>query len=197
MNTARGMGESSESGTLRRCLSNSVSPLEDAGIAALVAGGGCRPFVAPRHTGEVILFAQAAVNPASDECSGRALHAAGIPAKQNDQRDFGLGFICVGNEPAQVRLVVGAGARLAQRKLIAALIETRFPRAIEHGGEHAFANRGKERSDIELALDARFKASAAVFRRGILEEVERAAIGHGGSERGELEWRHLDAFAEA
>src|SRR6185369_916934 len=68
--------------------------------------------------------------------------------------------------------------------------------AILHGAGHAFSNFRDERADIELALYTRLKADDLIDRRGMLEVIERPAVGDGGNQRAELQRSHGNAFTK-
>src|SRR6202012_3049165 len=76
-------------------------------------------------------------------------------------------------------------------------VEAALGRAVENSGEHAFANFRKNRSDVEIALYLGLKILDVFGSAGILQVVERAAVGERGCERDKLERSDLNAFAEA
>jgi len=106
-------------------------------------------------------------------------------------------LVGVGDEPADLGSRIVAGACLAERCFVAAGIKAALGCAVENSGEHAFADFRKNRSDVEIALYLGLKILNVFGSAGILQIVERAAIGERGRERDKLEWRDLDAFAEA
>src|SRR5262249_55157663 len=106
-------------------------------------------------------------------------------------------LVGVGDEPADLRRWIVAGAGLAERGFVAAGIEAALRGAVENSGEHAFANFRQNRSDVEVALYLRLKILNVFRSSRILEVVERAAIRKRRCERDELERSDLDAFAEA
>ena len=101
-------------------------------------------------------------------------------------------------EPAHVRgvAIVGAGAGLAQDRLVrivggaasGAVVGDRFHAALEIGDPGA---------ELELPLDSRHQVGRFVLSAGILQVVERAAVGDGGKQRCQFERRQRDAGTEA
>jgi len=172
-------------------------------VGRLVAGVGADygdwldGVVRSGGAGEVILFAEAFVDAAGYESGGRAFDLVRLAAEENGERDFRVLLIGVGDEPTDFRCWVVAGAGLAERGFVAAGIEAALGCAVENGSEHAFANFREDRSDVEVALYFRLKILNVFGSAGILQVVERAAIGERGRERDELERRDLNAFAEA
>ena len=86
-------------------------------------------------------------------------------------------LVSIRNEPAEAsteRFVV-ACAGLAE-SLLAIRIVALLRGAIHHGSQHAFAQIGQQRSDIELLAHARLKILARFFAARILQVILRAAI---------------------
>ena len=136
------------------------------------------------------------MRPAISEACG-PLTARAAAANQNHQHDFRMRLIGVGNEPAEApaeRFVV-ARAGLAE-SLFAIGIVALLRSAVHHGGEHAFAQIGQQRRDIQLLAHARLKILARFFRARILQVILRAAVRQSGNQRSELQRREADAFAE-
>ena len=97
-------------------------------------------------------------------------------------------------------LIVGTRSGFSCGKFVATGIEAALARAVKNSGEHAFAKFGKKRSNIQLALDARFEYGRVLTGLAgcrILQIIKCAAVGECGRKRCELKWRDLNAFAEA
>src|SRR5690242_9258992 len=129
--------------------------------------------------GEVVLFAQAAIDTAGDLSGGGADHLARAAAKKNGESDFGVRFVGVGDKPAYAGSRIIAGTGLAQRHFVAADVETALAGAVQHCGEHALANFGKDWRDVEVALDARREGLDLVRSTRILQIIKRATIREG------------------
>ena len=67
---------------------------------------GAERGVARRNAGEIILFAEAAVDSASYAGGERPLNERRASANQNGERDFGVRFVGIGEEPADMGLLV-------------------------------------------------------------------------------------------
>src|SRR5580704_7778523 len=175
-------------------------PLDSSRNASSLLAGSERVDrrISSRGFGEIVLFAQFAIDAPCDYGSHGALDAARITAQQNGQCDFRMGFVGVGHEPAYVRRrgVIVAGTRLAKRGLVAAVVEAGFARAVENSGEHAFANFGENRSDIQIAFHARREILHVFWRARVLQIVERASVCECRRERGELQRSDLNSFTE-
>src|SRR3954470_19250827 len=96
--------------------------------------------VGAAFSGEIILFAQAAINAAGNLRRSRTDNLAGAAAQQNGKSNFGMRFVGVGNEPAHARSGIAASAGFAQRHFVAAGIEAALAGAVQNSGEHTFAN---------------------------------------------------------
>src|SRR6266851_67322 len=147
--------------------------------------------------GKIVLFAEAAVDAAGDQGGGGADDLAGAAAEENGYRDLGMGFVSIGDEPADARSGIAAGSGLAQGHFVSASIEATLAGAVENRREHAFANFRKHGGDIQVALDARSKALDFISAARVLQIVERAAVRESSGERNQLERRDLNAFAIA
>src|SRR5689334_17510845 len=97
-------------------------------------------------------------------------------------------FVGVRKEPADMRLLVGAGAGFSGGKFIATGIEAALAGAVQNGGEHTFAKFGKQRRDVQFALDARLKRRTFGAGLRVLQIIKSAAIGECSGERSQLKW---------
>src|SRR5579885_312952 len=108
-----------------------------------------------------------------------------------------MDLVSIGQEPSHVRLLIGEGARLAQRKLIPSRIVAALACAVEHRRQHAFAKLRQQRPDIQFALYPWLEGRSVLARWRILQVVECPAIGKRRRKRSELEWGYLNAFTKA
>src|ERR1700687_533065 len=92
--------------------------------------------------------------------------------------------------------MVIASARLSEWHVLATSVIAGLPVSVENRSEHAFANFGQNRSDIQFALDARRKTIDFFLRAWILQVIQCAAVGESRCERNKLQRGHLNSFAE-
>src|SRR6266404_8393399 len=151
-----------------------------------------------RGVRKIILFAELAVDPAGDNGGGWTFHAARVSTQENCKRDFRVRVVGVGDEPANFRRrrVVVASPRLPERHLVAAPVEARFAGAVQHRGEHTFANLWKYRADIQFALHARRKILNFFLAVGVLQVIKSSAVRECRGERRKLQRGCLNPFAK-
>src|ERR1022692_961981 len=123
---------------------------------------------------------------------------AAAAVKQNDDHDFRVSLIGVGNKPTETPAdtFIVARTRFAQT-LFAVRVVATLGGTIENSGEHSLAQIGKERSDIELLTNARFEILALRFGTWVLQIILVAAVRQHSDEGGKLKRRDAYAFAEA
>ena len=107
--------------------------------------------------------------------------AVGRPAafeedNYDDVADVGFG---IGGKPSEASAGVGAGSGLAQNFLLFEIYSQAAGGAEMNGAFHAIGNFRNQRGDIETALHYRLKIGDLFGRRGMLQVVERAAVGDG------------------
>ena len=94
----------------------------------------------------------------------------------DDVTDVGFS---IGGKPSEASAGVGAGSGLAQNFLLFE-IDSQAARGAEmNGAFHAIGNFWNQRSDIKTPLHYRLKIRNLFGRRGMLQIIERAAIGYG------------------
>src|ERR1700723_2286196 len=146
---------------------------------------------------EIITRIQAPVDAACDLRCVRAADDAAASMEQNDNHDFRVSLIRVGNEPSEAPahsfVVTGAGFSeiLFPVGVVAAL-----GRPVHHRREQPLAQVREQRGDVQLLPDARLKVLALFIGAGILQVELLAAFGKRTHKRSELEGRNADAFAE-
>src|SRR5207302_9891679 len=146
-----------------------------------------------RGVRKIILFAESAVDAPCHNGGRRTLYSARVSTQQNRERDFRVRVIGVGKEPAYFRRgrVVVASARLPERHLVSAPVETGFAGPIKHRGEQALADFRQYRTNVQFPLHARREILNLFLAVRILQIIKRSAIGEGSRERGKLQRGHL------
>src|SRR5258708_6125565 len=127
---------------------SSSAPNTSLGDGWKLAAGSYVEIFAGGDVGEIVLFAQTAIDVASNASGERALDAGAIATNQNGERDFGMRFIGVSEKPADVGKLIGASAGFSSGHFIATGIKAAFASTVENRGQHAFPQFGKQRSDV-------------------------------------------------
>src|SRR5262249_51527361 len=149
------------------------------------------------RSGEIVLLAETTIDAASDLSRSRTLHLARTAAQQDRERDLGMGFVGIRDEPTYARGWVVAGAGFAKRHFVPATIVTALTGAIENGCQHAFANFRKKWGDIQISFHARSETLNLFGSPRILQVIQRAAVGKCRCKRSKLQWSDLNALTEA
>src|SRR5207302_6277900 len=146
-----------------------------------------------RGVRKIILFAESAVDAPCHNGGRRTLYSARVSTQQNRERDFRVRVIGVGKEPADFRRirVVVASARLAERHLVSAPVETGFAGPIKHRGEQALADFRQYRTNVQFPLHARREIIYLLVDGWILVLIKCPAIGKGSRERSKLQRGNL------
>src|ERR1051326_377746 len=162
-----------------------------------VARSECVEFLAGTNVGKIILFAEPTVDMAGNACCKRSFDTAAIAANQDGESDFRMRLIGVGQKPADMRNLIGACSCFSSGHVIAARVEAAFACAVKDRRQHAFPQFGKQRSNVQFALDARNECTRFFSGYSILQIEKRATVSEGRGQGSQLEGRHLDPFAEA
>lgn len=128
------------------------------------------------------MIVQSAVELAA-EFSGLGAEGGASAFKEEDGHDSAVLSVGVRGEPAEAGAVFGAGAGLAQDLFFTEVEAQAAGGAVLDCAHHAFCNFRDERTDGELALDARLEVNDVICRGWVLQVIKRAAVGHGGDQR--------------
>src|ERR1700739_185916 len=154
-------------------------------------GMGLRALV-----GKVVAIPEVLVELAGQLRSARTeSRPSAFEEKHRDQaawRCFG-----VRNNPAETRPLVGAGSGLAKDRQFLEVGAQAASGSILHGASHAVLQVRHVARDVERPLHLGLKCHDLFGRSGMLEVVERSAVGDGGYKRAELQRRHGYALSEA
>src|SRR5215472_5850586 len=125
---------------------------------------------------EEVMVVHVAIHVSGDLCRFGAECRA--PALQEDH-DYHPPYtgVGVGSEPAIARSVVRAGTRLTEDLLLVEIEPQAASGSVLHRAGHPVRQLGNDGSDVELPLHSRLEGGDLIGSRGMLQVIERAAIG--------------------
>ena len=132
-----------------------------------------------------IVIVQIAIHHASDF---RSLGTESRTAAFEEDDDDNVTNVSFGvrGKPSETRARVGARTGLAQDFFLAEICAEAAGGAELNSAFHSIRNFGDERGDVEVALYDRLETRDVLGSCGMLQIVERAAIGDGRDQRAEL-----------
>src|SRR5208282_2847961 len=144
---------------------------------------------------EVVVLIQVAVEDPRQLRGFGAVHVA-VSLEEDYGHDAAVLRVGKGAEPAEARTGGAAGSRLAKHLFRGKVGAQAARGAVLGRTQHAHADFGNQRRDVQVTLDLGLKAGYIGRRARMLQVVQRSAVGNGSHQRAQLQRSHADAFAE-